>query len=415
MKFKKNIYKTLITLVCINFYSIVAVSQPIELIAHYPLETDLADTTQIHGDILLEGNTVPPDLPTPGLGVCENGVYIANTNGQNIMTPNLKNFDTTNFEYEVEFKPTASPTTGYSAVIIGGRLSRFIGIVLNDQNQLGIKHNNGTPAFSATTVSINDVFHTVRLSYEKGDANLYLNNDPTPIMSLTLPSLFSWQEGFEVSTTDFGAGRPLIGCIRNLKIHTSPSLWDNSSITYYPGSIISIAANNLPANADKVNSSDDFEIPASEIWAIDRVTSYGFMSSGTTTPDSFGVTIYEDDNGIPGTVVHEEQVVVSEFNNTNKPLLELANPLVLNGGKYWISIYAVYDNFVDLDTHRWNWLYSPDEIGTLSHFQDTIPLFGGSTTWGTCVDLGIPNCKSNYFTIKGTKTMIDLIFEDGFE
>lgn len=48
--------------------------------------------------------------------------------------------DITNFEFEVDIKPLASiPSSnpfGYSGVLMGGKFGRWLGIVINDDNEI---------------------------------------------------------------------------------------------------------------------------------------------------------------------------------------------------------------------------------------------------------------------------------------
>jgi len=102
-----KIIKYIISL-CLSFYTVSISAQPIELIAHYPYLEDLADSTDNNLDTFLEGNSTPPTLPSIGVELCQNGIYILNQDGQSIQTPVLNNFDLNNFEMEIEFKPLAS-------------------------------------------------------------------------------------------------------------------------------------------------------------------------------------------------------------------------------------------------------------------------------------------------------------------
>ena len=55
----------------------------------------------------------------------------------------LNNFDITDFEIEIEFKPLSTVTTpfGYTAVLMGEKFSRWLGITINNQDRIGIKYN----------------------------------------------------------------------------------------------------------------------------------------------------------------------------------------------------------------------------------------------------------------------------------
>ncbi len=210
----------------IMLISLIVSSIHAQPIANYPLIDNLSDSTGNNTDVFLEGNPTAPTPPSMGVELCQNGIYLVNANGQNIQTPVLNNFDITDFEIEIEFKPQATvPASNpfqYTAILMGGKFSRWLGISINNQDQIGIKYNNSNTMFSASTVSINDVYHTARLRYVSGSTKLYLNNNPTPIIDTTLPPLEPFMNDYEFTTTDFNNGQPFNGCIRNL-IVSSPA------------------------------------------------------------------------------------------------------------------------------------------------------------------------------------------------
>jgi len=104
---------------------------------------------------------------------------------------------------------------------MGGKFARWIGIVINNQDQIGLKYNNSNTIFSVTQVSINDVFHTGRIRYENGSTQLFLNNNPTPIIDTMLPPLEPFLDDHEFTTTDYNTGSPFNGCIRNLLVSST--------------------------------------------------------------------------------------------------------------------------------------------------------------------------------------------------
>ncbi len=152
--------------------------------------------------------------------MCQNGIYIISPDGQSIQTPVLNNFDLSNFEVELEFKVTALPSNpfGYSSVIMGGKFSRFIGIIVNNQNQVGLKFNNSNTVFSSSTYML-DTFHKGRIKYDYGVTELFL--DDALIMTQNLPPLQPFLNDFEFTTTDFNNGQPFAGCIKNLVISST--------------------------------------------------------------------------------------------------------------------------------------------------------------------------------------------------
>src|SRR5689334_11313491 len=90
-----------------------------QVLAFYPLLTDLFDATAQNGPVALTGNNVPAPNP-PNNGVCHNGVYYYSAGGgQNIQTPLMPSLTTTDFQVNVEFTLAALPTTMFP-VLMGG-------------------------------------------------------------------------------------------------------------------------------------------------------------------------------------------------------------------------------------------------------------------------------------------------------
>ncbi len=114
--------------------------------ALYPLATDLLDALNNYGPVMLTG-TPPPAAPNNG--VCENGIYFYNTGGQNVQTPFITTLTTTNFEIDVDFNISGMPSF-QGPVIIGGNLWRWLGIYLQANGTVGVKHNNSNLLWSQT-------------------------------------------------------------------------------------------------------------------------------------------------------------------------------------------------------------------------------------------------------------------------
>jgi hypothetical protein len=398
-------------------------AQALTLNADYPLINNLMDNTSNNNDVFLEGNPTAPTPPSTGVELCHNGIYIRNTDGQNIQTPVINAFNIIDFQLEVEFKPAALPPGGFVPdypVIVGGSSGRWIGILVDINGRIGLKFNNFNTnnIWTNTFIAVGNFYHSAKLRYQNGNVELFI--DGVSALNTSIPALQPFQNDFNFTTTDFSNGRVFNGCIKNLKISSvllPDLLWDNTNITATTGGLVSIQGNNLPANTDRSNSADDFVIPIGETWNIEHVVSEGF-SNGTIDPNSMGVAFYNDNSGIPGSLIAEEQIALSNAVTTSIQNLTLVNPVQLSAGSYWISIYASYDNFTNFTDNKWFWRYSPDKIGADNVLQDTIPLFGGFS-WASCDStLNDPTdpCFSFNFAIRGSKTVIiDDIFSNGFE
>jgi hypothetical protein len=217
---------TVFTLVLMNNFITEVRAQPIEVIADYPLILNLTDSTGNFNDVFVEGNPVSPTLPTAGSPLCSNGIYVIEPNGQNIQTPIMSRLDITNFEIEVEFNvtllPSASAARPRMPIIMGSKFARWLGIYIDSNGNMGFKHNNDVNNYvwSSTAISGIGVWNSSRITYSKGDVDLYLNNQL--ILSQNVGPLNTFQNTFNFTVTDFSEGNPFHGCIRNLVISTSP-------------------------------------------------------------------------------------------------------------------------------------------------------------------------------------------------
>jgi len=183
--------------------------------AFYPLATDLLDATNTYGPISLLGS--PPPAP-PSNGVCANGVYFFG-GGQDVRTPLLTSLDITDFEIDVEFNITALPTF-QGPVIMGGDLWRWLGIYLQPNGTVGIKHNNSNLSWSTTTLTTGQ-WYSASLKYEGGVAALFLGGS---LVHFVTTGPLSDGNNRNITTNDFSNGRAFNGCIRNLLVMNNTTL-----------------------------------------------------------------------------------------------------------------------------------------------------------------------------------------------
>jgi Concanavalin A-like lectin/glucanases superfamily len=190
------------------------------LLADYPLLTDLKDTTANYGPITLTGNPTPPAPPKNG--VCHNGIYRTQPNGQEIATPNITKLDFTDFQVDVEFRLAALPTSSYGAPVIqGGHSYRWLGIYIGSTGLVGIKHNNSNRSWSTTTLKVGQWYSAV-LQFEKGTVQLYI--DGVLVYKNTKVGPLNTGNDPNFRTNDWSASRPHNGCIRHLRIYNDANL-----------------------------------------------------------------------------------------------------------------------------------------------------------------------------------------------
>lgn len=178
--------------------------------AFYPLITDLLDATNTYGPMTLSG-TPAPNLPNNG--VCVNGIYALNAGGQDVRTPVMPTLDTTDFEIDVEFEIAAFPAN-FAPVLMGGNGWRWLGIYLQSNGLVGIKHNNSNLAWSSTTLTTG-VWYAAELKHEAGITQLFING--ALVLQVATGPLNDGNNK-NITTNDFSNGRNFNGCIRNLVV-----------------------------------------------------------------------------------------------------------------------------------------------------------------------------------------------------
>jgi hypothetical protein len=221
MKIQNKIQLILVLMYTVNHSTM---AQEIEVIADYPLIESLSDQTGNYGNVFLQGNPTPPEPPSIGTELCSNDIYIIDANGQNIQTPVLTYFDLSNFQVELDFKITAFPTGSpfRDPIIMGGNLARWLGLYVDPNGILGIKHNNFNYSWSDTSINQVDTWYSARLRYSNETADLYLNDQL--ILTENVGSLTPFNNDFNFTSIDFSEGNASNACIRNLIISSTPDL-----------------------------------------------------------------------------------------------------------------------------------------------------------------------------------------------
>ena len=250
-----------------------------QVLAFYPLLTDLLDATAANGPVALTGNGVPAPNP-PNDGVCHNGVYYFSAGGgQNIQTPLMPNLNTADFQVNVEFTLTAMPLN-IAPVLMGGNSYRWLGIYMQSNGTVGIKHNNSNLAWSTTTLSTG-VWYSAGLRYENGTAELYING--AQVLQVAVGPLNDGNNK-NFTTNDFSNGRALNGCIKNLLVVNDPSAVATIT-TYGAGCAGSAGVVSLtPANSPQLGIT--FRLGAAN---LDPAAVFAFMTIGfSNTMSLFG-------------------------------------------------------------------------------------------------------------------------------
>ncbi len=185
------------------------------LLASYPLQTNLTDATGNFGAATISGNPTPPAAPTPGNGVCHNGIPVQFPNGQNTVTPNIGTLNPANFTLKVDFKLTGYPGTSTGApVILGGNSWRWLGIWVSQAGQAGVTYNNSNRVYSSTILSLN-TWYAGEIRFSANTARLFINH--VEVLTVATGALVT-NGNLNFTTNHPGNGTALNGCIQNLQI-----------------------------------------------------------------------------------------------------------------------------------------------------------------------------------------------------
>jgi len=126
-------------------------------------------------------------------------------------------------------------------------------------------------------------------------------------------------------------------------------------------------------------SADDFIVPADKSWTVKSVVAFGAANNGPQLNDAT-VIIYSDNNGAPGEIIYNSGSIspISAPTNTNLEL-ELPEEVELNGGSYWLSVYA--NLAFGANAQQWFWSTQANVIGNESAFRDDGLFVGGGIDW----------------------------------
>lgn len=185
-------------------------------------------------------------------------------------------------------------------------------------------------------------------------------------------------------------------------------LWDNTNVGI-PGpmtgqSVFSLKAGNLEEGENLVNAAKDFSVPEGEQWEIEFVWTIGLTLQSDA--DAFGVAFYDADGDIPGDILSEQEVPLGPEVSMSEQRITLPEPVTLNPGRHFLSVFAVYDDFQgESDTRRWLWRVGPDPSGDLDGvIQDQGGFLGaGVIPWSPITALGLDD-PSNFFALRGNST-----------
>ncbi len=258
--------------------------------ANYPLLTDLLDATNTYGPVALTGNPTPPSPPANG--VCVNGIYSFSPGGQDVRTPLMPTLNMNDFQFSVEFSIAAFPATFGAPVLMGGNSYRWLGVYVQPNGTIGLKHNNGNLAWSTTTVSTGS-WYSATVKYENGTVELYLNGLLVLQQSI---GVLNTSTNLNFTTNDFSNARNHNGCIRNLMVANDTTLGSSAGAFPYGSGCDGLA---LGANGVPTIGNAAFELVVSNVPA--SAPPLAFLGFGTLVVNP-GVDLAVI--GMPGCFAH---------------------------------------------------------------------------------------------------------------
>ena len=149
-----------------------------------------------------------------------------------------------------------------------------------------------------------------------------------------------------------------------------------------PSASGAIASQEFPDFSNsRIQSADDFMVPAGDGWDIITVEAIGTYFNGLGPAPSFIVEIYSDMPGLPNTLLFSQSdLPYTEVGGLFS--IDLSTPIHLNTGHYWVSVMAKMEF-----ANGGQWAWQRHEVPQINHEfanQDPNQLLGGAwpATWG---------------------------------
>jgi len=143
---------------------------------------------------------------------------------------------------------------------------------------------------------------------------------------------------------------------------------------------------------------DDFIVPAGETWYLSEVH-YGGFHNDYTAPNYMGIEIFEDNGGFPGEMIYYNHKLITGTGIFSIPTyVLLPEPVVIStAGKYWVSIFGVYENIMEDDFQYYIYVFDTN-IGSPKAFW-----IEANGEWEA-------NTGSMYFRLQGQKTSTPILY-----
>lgn len=180
------------------------------------------------------------------------------------------------------------------------------------------------------------------------------------------------------------------------------TLWDNS--TGLAGDYANSGFNSAQYFDDEMIQADDFEF--TETLTITTVRYKAFVNGTDNNPAErpayVAIKFYDDNGGAPGNLIREHQLPGGPGSVGNNVRKVLPEPLELGPGRYWLSVYGIYEDVV-ADYRIFNQYIGNIENGNYpTHFTGfTLGVEEGE--WGPAVDFftNLADLVTSMFTLEG--------------
>jgi hypothetical protein len=187
------------------------------LIAYYPLDSTPNDTLGKAGPMELT------NAPFLNGGIYLNGVYINGvdtTNASHATTPTLDSLKFNAFTVTARFMidEIKSPPVNGRPVIMGGRVTRWMGVTILPDTTLSFFYDNAARIATGIKCSLN-TWHEVGMSYDSASHTGKAYLDGAVIATDTFTLMHSGSR--VISTTNFSNGTAFLGYLADLKIYNS--------------------------------------------------------------------------------------------------------------------------------------------------------------------------------------------------
>ncbi|HKL72497.1 MAG TPA: T9SS type A sorting domain-containing protein, partial [Marinilabiliaceae bacterium] len=179
-------------------------------------------------------------------------------------------------------------------------------------------------------------------------------------------------------------------------------LWGDNG--YLEGSSNDIPSVNLGGiDNGLIETADDFILPVGS-WEISTIMVAGNQIEGVLS--GYLVRIYADAEGVPGEIIHEEIVETTEDFFIE---LNFSEPIVLEGGHYWLMVAGHFPDASSIYEVLWVWKTWNKIIEHKFMIRDNPNISGiGTSSWIDPQFLGIQEGGSTIFWIFGEEMRVNL-------